>query len=215
MTGTSAGGPVADEPAEWEVRSSETPYQGRVTGVRTEEVVMPDGKVARRDYQVHPGSVAVLALDDQDRVLVIRQYRHPVRQRLWELPAGILDVPGEPPLLAAQRELYEEAHVKAGDWRVLIDLYNSPGGSDEALRVFLARDLRPAEEERYEAAGEELEIETRHVPVDELVTGSLAGELHNVALLAAVFALESARRGPGGLEGLRPADAPWPARPFE
>lgn len=85
---------IKDTAEEWEVRASETPFVGKKTSVRTDDVVMPDGSVVRRDYQVHPGSVAVLAVDDQDRVLVIRQYRHPVREKLWEIPAGLLDVPG-------------------------------------------------------------------------------------------------------------------------
>lgn len=93
MTGTT----IKDTPEEWEVRATETPFRGKKTSVRTDEVVMPDGSVASRDYQVHPGSVAVLALDDEGRVLVIRQYRHPVREKLWEIPAGLLDVPGENP----------------------------------------------------------------------------------------------------------------------
>ena len=100
------------------------------------------GSVARRDYQVHPGSVAVLALDETGRVLVLRQYRHPVRHKLWEIPAGLLDVPGENPLHAAQRELYEEAHVKAEDWRVLADVYTRMGREPEAARhVALGRRL--------------------------------------------------------------------------
>ena len=115
--------PLRDTPEEWRITATRTPFIGNKTRCRTDSVVMPDGTVANRDYQVHPGSVAVLALDDQDRVLVLRQYRHPVRQRLWEIPAGLLDVAGENPLEAARRELYEEAHVKAEDWRVLLDKY--------------------------------------------------------------------------------------------
>jgi ADP-ribose pyrophosphatase len=205
---------IKDTPEEWEIRSTQTPFSGAKTGVRTDEVVMPDGSVARRDYQVHPGSVAVLALDEEDRVLVIRQYRHPVRQRLWEIPAGLLDVPGENPLHAVQRELYEEAHVKAEDWRVLADLYTTPGGSDEAVRIFLARDLSEAEGERFEAEHEEIELEIERVPVTELVRGVLAGELHNTCLVVGVLALVAAQRGEG-MDALRPAEAPWPARPFE
>ena len=158
---------------------------------------MPDGTVVRRDYQVHPGSVAVLALDDEDRVLVLRQYRHPVRQKLWEIPAGLLDVPGENPLHAAQRELYEEAHVKAEDWRVLADVYTTPGGCDEAVRIFLARDLSEAEGERFEVSEEEADMELARVPLDELVRGVLAGELHNNCLVVGVLALTAARRGDG------------------
>ncbi|MET8972481.1 NUDIX hydrolase [Streptomyces hydrogenans] len=205
---------VQDTPEEWRVVATTTPFTGNKTSVRTDEVVMPDGSVARRDYQVHPGSVAVLALDDQDRVLVLRQYRHPVRQKLWEIPAGLLDVPGENPLRAAQRELYEEAYAKAGDWRVLADVYTTPGGCDEAVRIFLARDLAEAEGERYEVSEEEADMEVARIPLDELVRGVLAGELHNNCLVVGVLSLVAARAG-DGTDALRPADAPWPARPFE
>ncbi|MFD3660473.1 NUDIX domain-containing protein [Streptomyces sp. NPDC058659] len=204
---------LQDTPEEWRVVATTTPFQGKKTSVRTDDVVMPDGTVARRDYQVHPGSVAVLALDEQDRVLLLKQYRHPVRQKLWEIPAGLLDVPGENPLHAAQRELYEEAHVKAGDWRVLTDVYTTPGGCDEAVRIFLARDLAEAEGERFEVSEEEADMELARVPLAELVRGVLAGELHNNCLVVGVLSLAAARAGEG-VEALRPAEAPWPARPF-
>lgn len=204
---------IKDTPEEWEIRSTETPFTGNKTSVRTDEVVMPDGSVVRRDYQVHPGSVAVLALDEEDRVLLINQYRHPVRHKLWEIPAGLLDVPGENPLHAAQRELYEEAHVKAEDWRVLTDVYTTPGGCDEAVRIFLARDLSEAEGERFAAEHEETDMEHARVPVDELVRRVLAGDVHNNCLVVGVLSLIAARGG-DGLDSLRPADAPWPARPF-
>jgi len=205
---------IKDTPEEWEIRATETPFVGNKTSVRTDEVVMPDGSVVRRDYQVHPGSVAVLALDDEDRVLLIRQYRHPVRQKLWEIPAGLLDVPGENPLHAAQRELYEEAHVKAEDWRVLTDVYTTPGGCDEAIRIFLARGLSEAEEERFAVEDEEIDLEYARVPVAELVRGVLAGELHNNCLVVGVLSLVAASAS-GGLDGLRAAEAEWPARPFD
>lgn len=205
---------IKDAPEEWEIRATKTPFVGNKTSVRTDEVVMPDGSVVGRDYQVHPGSVAVLALDDEDRVLLIRQYRHPVRQKLWEIPAGLLDVPGENPLHAAQRELYEEAHVKAEDWRVLTDVYTSPGGCDEAIRIFLARGLSEADGERFEVEHEETDLEYARVSVPELVRGVLAGELHNNCLVVGVLSLVAARAS-GGLDGLRSAEAEWPARPFE
>ncbi len=205
---------IKDTAEEWEVTATATPFEGKKTSVRTDDVVMPGGTVARRDYQVHPGSVAVLALDDLGRVLVIRQYRHPVRHKLWEIPAGLLDIPGENPLHAAQRELYEEAHVKAEDWRVLTDVYTTPGGSDEAVRVFLARDLSEADGRRFEVTEEEADMELRRVPLDELVRGVLAGELQNNCLVVGVLSLVAAQHG-DGLDALRPAEAPWPARPFE
>jgi ADP-ribose pyrophosphatase len=204
---------IRDTAEEWDVRDGRTPFQGRMTGMRSEQVRMPDGSWAQRDYQLHPGSVAVLAVDQQARVLVLRQYRHPVRHRLWELPAGLLDVPGENPLHAAQRELYEEAHCKAGDWRVLVDFFTSPGGSNEALRLFLATDLAEAEGERYEAHGEELELETAWVPLEQLVDLVLAGELHNPTLVTGTLALHTALAR-GGVQSLRAAESPWPARPF-
>ncbi|MFF7182244.1 NUDIX domain-containing protein [Streptomyces sp. NPDC008121] len=206
---------LQDTPEEWQVVATTTPWQGNKTSVRADDVVMPGGTVARRDYQVHPGSVAVVALDEQDRVLVLKQYRHPVRMKLWEIPAGLLDVPGENPLHAAQRELYEEAHVKAEDWRVLTDVYTTPGGCDEAVRIFLARDLSAAEGERYEVAEEEADMELARVPLDDLVRGALAGELHNNCLVVGVLSLAAARAVDGGVATLRPADSPWPARPFE
>jgi ADP-ribose pyrophosphatase len=206
-------GPLRDTPEEWAVTGTSVPFSGAKTGVRSDEVRMPDGTVARRDYLTHPGSVGVLALDEQDRVLVLRQYRHPVRRKLWELPAGLLDVAGENPLHAAQRELYEEAHLKAEDWRVLADLYTTPGGSDEAVRIFLARELSDVEGERYAVMDEEADMELARVPAAELARGVLAGQLQNSLLAIGVLALQATRAGDGPA-ALRPAEAPWPARPF-
>ncbi|WP_328909364.1 NUDIX hydrolase [Streptomyces sp. NBC_00234] len=203
-----------DTPEEWQVTATVTPFTGKKTSIRTDDVVMPDGSVASRDYQVHPGSVAVLALDEEGRVLVLRQYRHPVRHKLWEIPAGLLDIPGENPLHAAQRELYEEAHVKAEDWRVLTDVYTTPGGCDEAVRVFLARNVSEVVGERFEVSEEEADMELARVPLQELVRGVLAGDLHNNCLVVGVLALTAVLAG-DGVDSLRPAEAPWPARPFE
>ncbi|KOU26942.1 MULTISPECIES: NUDIX hydrolase [unclassified Streptomyces] len=209
------GNDIVDTPESWEVVASRTPFEGAKTSVKSDQVRMPDRAVVRRDYQVHPGSVCVLALDEEQRVLVLKQFRHPVRHRLWELPAGLLDVPGENPLHAAQRELYEEAHAKAGDWRVLADFFSSPGGSDEAVRVFLARDLAEAEGKRYEVSDEEADMEIARVPLADLVRGVLAGELGNPGLVTGVLALAAALASEGGIDSLRPALAPWPARPYE
>ncbi|MFG2192491.1 NUDIX domain-containing protein [Streptomyces sp. NPDC048639] len=205
---------LRDTAEEWRIVDTATPFTGNKTSVRTDRVSMPDGTVVNRDYQVHPGSVAALALDDAGRVLVLRQYRHPVRQKLWEIPAGLLDVPGENPLHAAQRELYEEAHVKAEDWRVLTDVYTTPGGCDEAVRIFLARNLSEAEGERFDVSEEEADMEHARVPLQDLVRGVLAGDLHNNCLVVGVLSLAAALAG-DGIDALRPADAPWPARPFE
>lgn len=207
---------IKDTAESWETVSTQRPFQGAKTAVASDEVRMPDGSVARRDYQVHPGSVCVLALDDAGRVLVLSQYRHPVRRRLWELPAGLLDVVGENPLHGAQRELQEEAHVKAEDWRVLADFYASPGGSDEAIRIFLARGVAAADGERYaESGSEEADMELAWVALPELVRGVLAGELSNPGLVTGALALAAALAADPTLSSLRPADAPWQARPYE
>ncbi|MEU8466253.1 NUDIX hydrolase [Streptomyces sp. NPDC029003] len=210
------GNVIKDTSETWETLATRRPFEGAKTAVASDQVRMPDGSVVRRDYQVHPGSVCVVALDEEGRVLVIRQYRHPVRHRLWELPAGLLDVAGENPLTAAQRELYEEAYVKAEDWRVLVDFFSSPGGSDEAVRVFLARGVSEAEGVRYEEKdSEEADMEVAWVPVAELVRGVLAGELSNAALATGVLALSAALATDPALTTLRPALSPWPARPYE
>ncbi len=184
--------PLQDTPAAWAVSASAVAYAGPVVDVRKDVVAMPGGGSATRDVIVHPGSVGVLALDDAGRVLVLRQYRHAVGARLWELPAGLLDVAGEDPLAAARRELHEEAHLVADDWRVLLDAYTSPGISDEAVRVFLARGVRAADGEQHERVHEEAELELRWVAPEDLVRGVLAGDLHNPLIVMGALALAAA-----------------------
>jgi 8-oxo-dGTP pyrophosphatase MutT (NUDIX family) len=213
---SSAGsGPLADTPDSWKVFESKTAFDGGVVSVRVDEVSMPGSLVAHRDVLVHPGSVGVLVLDDSDpaapQVLVLRQYRHPVQRRLWELPAGLLDE-NESGLVAAKRELEEEAHLQAREWRVLLDAYTSPGISDEAVRIYLARDTRPVTEEQRAAIHEEADMELRWVALDDLLQGVLAGRLHNPLLVMGAFALRAVLDGPG-LDSLRPANAAWSDRP--
>ncbi|MGH3327343.1 MAG: NUDIX domain-containing protein [Streptomycetales bacterium] len=203
---------VRDEPERWPVVSSEKRFAGGVVSVRTDVVRMPGDDTAHRDVVMHPGSVGVIALDDRGRVLVVRQYRHPPGHVLWEPPAGLLDAPGEAPLRTAQRELHEEGHHRAADWRVLVDLFTSPGMSDEVLRIYLARHPTPvADQDRHVGRHEEADMEVRWVPLDELVRGVLAGELHNPTMAVGVLALKAALDG-AGLAALRPAEAPWPQR---
>jgi 8-oxo-dGDP phosphatase len=194
---------------EYRVVSSTPEFTGRLIKVRTDEVQMSDGIIARREIVEHPGAVGVLALDDEERVVLVHQYRHPVRAYLHELPAGLLDVAGEPPEAAAKRELAEEAALEAADWNVLVDLYTSPGVTDEAVRVYLARGLTDARY-RFQAADEELTMTVSRVPLDETVRWALAGELTNAIACAGVLAAAAARAA--GWAGLRPADAIWPAR---
>jgi len=204
---------VRDGEARWEVRGATLRYTGAVASIRTDTVVMPGDGTAERDVIVHPGSVGVIALDQDGRVLVLRQYRHPPGRLLWEPPAGLLDVPGEPPLQAARRELYEEAHQQASDWRVLVDAFTTPGISDEAVRVFLARGLSTAGGERHPGEHEEADMPLAWVPLDLLARRILGGELHNPLLVMGVLALRAAL-DVGDLDDLRPAEAPWPERPF-
>ncbi|SDQ50995.1 NUDIX hydrolase [Quadrisphaera sp. DSM 44207] len=206
-----AGAPVApqvrDELAPLPVSASETVFTGRIWDVVRDTVELDGGPVVR-EYQRHPGAVGILALDDEERVLLLHQYRHPVRHLLWEPPAGLLDVEGEHPHAAAVRELAEEADLRAGTWHVLMDWFNSPGGSDEAFRLFLARDLTPVPEaERHVREHEEASMTAVWVPLDEARDAVLEGRLANPTAVAGVLAAWSARAA--GWSGLRPVDAPW------
>lgn len=206
--------PLADAPEEWPVESSTDLAHGGIATFRRDRVRMVDGTVANREYVVHPGAVGVVLLDDAERVLMLRQYRHPVRHQLWELPAGLLDKPGEVPLEAAKRELYEEAHLKAERWAVLADYWNTAGSSDEAMRLFLARDFREADGEPFAREAEEAGLVSRWVPREEMLEAVLAGRVGTGSSVVAALALDAVFTRPGGLDALRPADAPWPARPF-
>lgn len=176
----------------YHVVSSETVYQGRVISLQRDEVAMPGDTCSLRDVVVHPGAVGVVALDDQNRVLLVNQYRHPVRARLEELPAGLLDQPGEPALGAARRELAEEAGLAAATWHVLVDAYSSPGMTDEAVRIFLARDLREVHQEVQEH--EEADMTTAWVPLEEAVRHVLDGDLQNGMAVQGLLAADRAVR---------------------
>jgi ADP-ribose pyrophosphatase len=180
--------------------------------LRVDDLRMPDGDVAVREVIEHLGAVAVVALDEAGQVTLIRQYRHAVGEYLLELPAGLLDVPGESAPDTARRELFEEASLRAGTWHTLLDLRPSPGMSDEAVRVFLARDLTdvPAAE-RHVGRYEEVDLGPHRVPLDDAVAAALAGRIENGVAVAGLLAAAHARAA--GWAPLRPADAPWPARP--
>jgi ADP-ribose pyrophosphatase len=195
-----------------EVREHETVYKGLVWDIARDTVDLGEGGVHQREYVQHTGAVAVLALDDDDRVLFVEQYRHPVGMTLWELPAGLLDVEGEGPLHAARRELAEEADLRAERWDVLVDWFNSPGGSTEALRLYLARGVSPVPDaELHDRQAEELGMTARWVPLDDARDAVLAGALHNPGAVVGVLAACEARAQ--GWRTLRPADAPWPEHP--
>ena len=204
------GLPIRDEAASLPTRPQRLAFSGRIWDVRVDEVTLPHGETVTRDLVLHHGAVGVIALDADDRVLLLRQYRHPVGMYLWEPPAGLLDVAAESPLVAAQRELAEEAGLTADRWWVLADWFNSPGGSTEAFRCFLARDLHPLPGGRPPRSGEEFDLPVRWVPLDEAVQAVLAGALHNPVTVTGVLAAAVQRASEW--RDLRAADTPWPAR---
>jgi ADP-ribose pyrophosphatase len=206
-------------PHEFAVSGSDTLHVGRVLALRLDQVVMPGGRTVGREVVEHPGAVAVLPLHDDASVVMIDQYRHPVGRRLRELPAGLLDAPGEDLVRTARRELVEEVGYTARDWSVLVDVVVSPGFSDEAVRVFLARGLT---EVGRPAAGddEEADLDVVRLPLAEAVRQVLAGEIVNAATVAGLLAAHVVLARPElDVPGRdvpappRPVEAPWPDRP--
>jgi ADP-ribose pyrophosphatase len=189
----------------FDVVSSETVFDGKIVQVRVDQVRMPGGGVAARETVAHDRAVAVVALDADDRVVLVAQYRHPIRRRLWELPAGLLDVEGELPLAAAQRELAEETGLRANRWQILVDVVPSPGIMDEGVRIFLARGLVEIGRQG-EIAHEEADLTVERVPLAAAVNGIFSGDIVNgmavSGLLAAHTALTEER-------ALRPGAEPW------
>ena len=176
--------------APYRVTATTEHFTGRVFSTITDTVMTPGGATADRDYVRHSGAVAVVAIDDGGNVVLVRQYRHPVRAVLWELPAGLLDVEGEEPALAAARELAEEANLVAGSIEPLISIRTSPGYSDERIQIFLARDLSPVgPDHAFERVFEEATMTTHLVPLAEALSMVDSGEIVNgvcaVGLLAA------------------------------
>lgn len=206
-----AGDGIADVIAPRPARRLDVPFQGRVVDLAVDEVDLGEAGVVRREYTNHPGSVVVVALDDHDNVLLLRQYRHPVGAFLWELPAGLLDLDGEDPHIAAARELAEEADVRAARWDVLLDLLPTPGGSNEAARVYLARDLTPVpERERHVREAEEAGMVAVPVPLEEAAALALAGRLHNGLTVSGILAAAIGRAS--SWKTLRPVTCPWEYR---
>lgn len=201
---------IADQPSPHEVTASEVVWSGRIVDMIKDHVIIVEGQdPVVREYTRHPGAVAVVVLRGEsggEEILLERQYRHPVKAELWEIPAGLLDIPGEDPRLAAERELAEEADLVADRWDVLVDYFTSPGGSTEPLRIFLARELRDADEP-FEREDEEATMEYAWVSLDDALTMVLDGRLHNPSAVIGVLATHAARAR--GWAGLRPADAPW------
>ena len=197
---------IADAGQRWNVVASRTLLEHWLITVRSDTVHLPDNHQMERTVVTHPGSVAVLALDADQRVLMIRQYRHPVGRLLWEIPAGLRDVDGEPLLATAQRELLEETGWRAGEWHVLVDYFMSPGFSTERTRIFLARDVEQVPGVDYTREDEEKFLLADWVPLADAVRLALEGSLHNGPAITGVLAAHAARSA--GFSGLRLADAP-------
>jgi len=191
---------IEDSAESWPVLESRVLAEGGITAYREDLVQMVDGTRARRQYTTHHGAVGVVALDDEGRMLTLRQYRHPVRRLLWELPAGLLDKPGE--------------HLQAAEWRVLVDYFNSAGTSDEATRIYVARGVSAADGEQFAREGEEAGIIPRWMPVADMLERVLDGRVGTSSIVVSVCALHAALTRPGGWDSLPHPDAPWPARPF-
>lgn len=186
--------------------------RGRLMRFVTDEVTTPDGHTMVREYLEHPGAVAIMAVDDTSRVAVVTQYRHPVGYQEVEAPAGLLDVELEDPLVAAQRELAEEAELAARDWRVLVDMFSSPGGSSESIRIYLARDLVQAPRpEGFVLGDEEAHMEVRWAALADIVDAIYAGHLQNPSLVVGALSLTTAIHE-GRLDQLRTPGSPWDAR---
>jgi len=190
------------------VLSTSDVYMGRILGLRVDEVTMPGGGHAGREVVEHLGAVAIVALDEDDHVTLIHQYRHPLGRRIWELPAGLIDKLGEDPVETARRELVEEVGLAAADWSVLVDVAASPGFTDEVVRVFLATDL--ATVERVMEGEEEADLVARRFPLEDAVRMVLSGEIVNSATVGGLLAAHTVRT----LDAApRAADAPWRDQP--
>ncbi|NYD79437.1 NUDIX domain-containing protein [Arthrobacter cupressi] len=206
---------LSDTPSPRRLLSSSKVYEGRIWDVVSDAFELAeDSGTLVRDYIDHPGAVAVLPMNGDGDILLLKQYRHPVGMDLWEIPAGLLDIEGEDFVVGAARELAEEADLQAAQWNVLADFFNSPGSSSEAIRIYLARGLSDVPEaERHVRTDEEAEIELRWVSLDEAVAAVLEGRLHNPSAVVGILAAAAARAG--GFSGLRPGNTPWPAHPSQ
>jgi 8-oxo-dGTP pyrophosphatase MutT (NUDIX family) len=192
-------------PGEYELLRSETVYEGRVITLVKDTVAMPGGGDSVREVVRHPGAVGVVALDDDGNVVLLRQYRHPVGGYLWEIPAGLRDADGEPPLETAKRELAEEVKLAAQRWSLLTTTFSTPGFCDELVLVYLAEGLSDIDRpEGFTAEHEELDMEIARVPLSDAVQRIFDGDIRNAAAVIGLFAAAQHR---AARPTLRPVDA--------
>ncbi|MDR1152084.1 MAG: NUDIX hydrolase [Bifidobacteriaceae bacterium] len=197
---------IRDLPAERAIVSRQVLARGRIQDFVAETVDLGRAGTVVREFVDHPGAVGVMAMDDAGRILLQRQYRHPVRAELWEPPAGLLDVAGEDPLTAAKRELAEEADLVAGDWRTLVRFCTTPGGCNERIAVFLARELTSvAADAAFIRQDEEVDLVPAWLRVDEAADLVLSGALSSPTAIVGILALAHAATQPGGWDALPPA----------
>ena len=186
---------LADQPESWPVAASTDLHRdGWVVALRSDDIRRPghpDQEPFRRLVLEHPGAAVVLAVDDEERVFCLGQYRHPAQRRFVELPAGICDTPGEDPLEVAKRELREEAMLEAGEWTHLTSTWSSPGISAEVMHHYLARDLRAVGRGDFEPEHEEAEMETFWAPYDELLEAVLDGRVADAPVAIAVLVAQA------------------------
>ena len=196
-------------PGLFDIVGSEEKFTGKIVTVRVDQVVMPGGKIAAREVIAHHQAAAVVAVDDQQRVVLVGQYRHPFRRRLWELPAGLLDVAGEDAQTAAARELAEEVGLRAANWQLLIEVTPTPGITDEAIRIYLAQDLSDIGRQG-EITDEEADLTIVRIPLRTAVAAVMRGDIVNGAAVAGLLAAHLALT-----EGttLRPGNDPWETGP--
>lgn len=185
---------LADTPEEWPVSETRVVYDAWVVRLHEDRVRRPghpEEEPFTRLVVDHPGAVIVLAVDDDDRVLCLWQYRHAIGRRLVQLPAGLLDVAGEDPVAAARRELLEEAGLEAAEWTHLTSAYSSPGFTSELSHYYLARGVTAADRGDFTPQHEEAEMQVGWVPFADLHEAVLGGRLSDAHLAVAVLSAGS------------------------
>ena len=175
-----------DQPESIPVDTQKVVYSGRIWDVVQDTFQFADQTLVR-DFVAHPGAVAVVAVDDTNRILLVNQYRHPVKSTLWELPAGLRDLAGEPPIETAKRELLEETGYMADQLEPLISFFPSPGGLSEEIQVFVGTGLTRAVSD-FIREGEERTMTSAFFPLDQVVDSILSGGIKNGPCALAVLA---------------------------